>query len=34
MTDNDFAYLILVIGAFSAFAAVLAIYSLRVPSRD
>lgn len=34
MSDADFAYLMLVLGAFGAFALILAVYSLRVPSRD
>lgn len=34
MTDGEFAYLMLVLGAFGIFAAVLAIYSYRVPNRD
>ncbi len=34
MTDADFAYLMLVIGAFSLFAVVLGYYMIRVPSRD
>lgn len=34
MSDLDFAYLILSLGAFGGFAAVLAFYMMRVPSRD
>jgi len=34
MTDADFAYLMLIIGSFSLFTAVLGYYTIRVPSRD
>lgn len=34
MTDADFAYLLLTLSAFGAFACTLAIYMLKVPSRD
>ncbi len=34
MTDADFMYLLITLGAFGAFACTLAVCSLRVPSRD
>jgi len=34
MTDADFAYLMIVVGAFSMFMLVLGYYMFSVPSRD